>query len=55
MIEEITVKQFFNLFKRCVECHWSIAATEEQAAAWFKARNLTGTFYKVQFGWWMPV
>jgi len=51
-----TIKDFLRHgYTRWVEIHWTRAGTEEQARALFAQRGLTGTFYRVQFGYWMPV
>lgn len=52
----MTVKEFLQMgYTSWAECHYSIAATEEQARAWFTAHGLNGTMYRVPFGYWMPV
>ena len=53
--DHITVKQFLTETKATSwhECHWSLAGTKEQAAAWFNAKGITGTIYQVPFGFWM--
>ena len=50
----MTVREFLQTTNAAYwhEAHWSLAATEEQAQAWFAQQGIRGKLYRVPYGWW---